>query len=470
MKTVLSVTSRLYRGALRPLLYGLFAFVWIGASTATAQSGGTLVQRLDSIAGAGVRENRAVGIVAAVVKGNDALLLKAYGKAVVESDSPATADTVFQMGSDTKQFTAAAILQLRDQGKLTLDDDITRWLPDFETHGNKVTLRHLLDHTSGIAELGGMQELRAMQLMRNPTATRDDVYKVINRYPFMFPTGTMEIYSNTNFWLLGLVIEKASGTTYEDYVEKKIFEPLGMTRSMYCNNSEKVARRASGYGMRSGKPILVPPIVFTGTYAAGAICSTAEDVITWLKALHGGKVLTPRSYAEMIKPATLNDGTRLRYSMGLVVGEDGNGLRFIGHGGRGFGFSSVTRWYPEAQLAVVVLTNSEPDEMTAVTERLAAAVLPAPRPAGPFTGDASLLVGSYRSPGAGKEMAVEVTQSPQGITFSFDGVAAGPLPWVETWTFRRGSSLLTFRRSTTSGPATEMRFDTGGDHFILKRQ
>jgi CubicO group peptidase (beta-lactamase class C family) len=470
MKAVFLVAPRSYKRAPRPILCGLLVLVSIGAASAMAQTRAALAQRLDAIAGAGVRENRAVGIVAAVVKGNDTLLLKAYGKAVVESDSPATADTVFQLNSDAKQFTAAAILQLRDQRKLTLDDHITKWLPDFETRGNTVTLRHLLNHTSGIAELGEMQELRAMRLMRNPTATRDDVYKVINRYPFMFPTGTMEIYSNTNFWLLGLIIEKASGMTYADYVQKKIFEPLGMTRSMYCTNAEKVARRASGYGMRSGRPILVPPIVYTGAQGSGAICSTAEDVITWLKALHGGKVLTPKSYAEMIKPAMLNDGTRLRYSMGLIVGEDANGSSFIGHGGGGFGFSSVTRWYPEAKLAVVVLTNSEPDEMTAVTERLAAAVLPAPRPLRSFTGDASLLIGSYKGPGGGKDMVIEVTHTPKGIAFSFDGASAGPLPWVETWTFRRGSELLTFRRSTPRGPATELRFDTGGDHFILKRQ
>jgi len=470
MKAVLFARSHSYRGALHQVFYGLLALFSISTSTATAQSGGTLVQRLDAIANAGVLENRAVGTTAAVVKGKNTLLLKAYGKSDVEGNVPMTVDTVVPLGSDTKQFTAAAILQLRDLGKLTLDDDITKWLPDFETHGNKVTLRHLLGHTSGIANLGGMQELRAMRLMRNPTVTRDAVYQVINRTPFQFPTGTMQIYSNTNFWLLGLVIEKASGMTYEDYIEKRIFEPLGMTRSMYCNNSEKVARRASGYGMRSGTPILVPPIVHTGTYAAGAICSTAEDVITWLKALYGGKVLTPKSYAEMIKPATLNDGTRLRYSMGLVVGEDGNGLRFIGHGGGGFGFSSVTRWYPVAQLAVVVLTNSEPDEITAVTERLAAAVMPAPPPAGPFKGDASLLVGKYRGPGRGADMVIEVTQTPQGIAFSFDGAAAIALPWIESWTFRRNSSLLTFRRSANSGPATELRFDTGGDHFTLKRQ
>src|SRR5690606_9125200 len=156
----------------------------------------------------------------------------------------------------------------------------------------------------------------------------------------LFPTGTMEIYSNTNFWLLGLVIEKASGMTYEDYVEKKIFEPLGMTRSMYCNNSENVPRRTYGYFMKNGVSHRVPDIVHTGTYAAGALCSTAKDMIAWLQALHGGKVLPPRSYAEMIAPSKLNDGTPLRYSLGTEIAEDRRGFRYIGHGGGGFGFSS----------------------------------------------------------------------------------------------------------------------------------
>jgi CubicO group peptidase (beta-lactamase class C family) len=156
-----------------------------------------------------------------------------------------------------------------------------------------VTLRHLLGHTSGIAELIQMQELRAMQLMRNPTVTRNDVYKVINRQPFQFPRGTMEIYSNTNFWLLGLVVERASGMTYEDYVEKRIFEPLGMTRSKYCNSAENVPRRAYGYGMKGGLTGRVRDIVHTGTDAAGALCSTAGDMLTWLQALHGGRVLAP---------------------------------------------------------------------------------------------------------------------------------------------------------------------------------
>jgi D-alanyl-D-alanine carboxypeptidase len=459
-----------HRRSLCPMLYGLFAFVSFGAARATAQSGGALAQRLDSIAGADVLEKRSVGIVVAVVKGKDALLLKAYGKSDFEGDVPMEVNTILPIASITKQFTAAAILQLRDAGKLSLDDAITKWLPDFETRGNTVTLRHLLGHTAGIVDLPDMPELRAMQLMRNPAVTRDSVYTVIRRYPPQFPAGTIEVYSNTGFWLLGRIVEKASGMSYEDYVEKKIFEPLGMSRSMYCSNAAKVAGRAYGHGMRNGITRRAPEIVHTGTFAAGAICSTAKDMITWLQALHGGKVLTPRSYAEMIAPAKLNDGTPLRYSMGLTVWQDSRGLRQIGHDGGGFGFSSQAWWHPDAQLAIVVLTNSEPDNTSAVAEALAAEVLSPARAASPFTGDASLLVGTYKGAGRGKEMIIAVTQTPQGIAFSVDGAAVNPLQWVESLTFRRNSTLLTFRRSGNSGPAAELRFDTGGDHFILKRQ
>ena len=442
----------------------------------TAQSAAPLAERLDAIAGAAVRESRSVGITAAVAKGKEILLLKAYGKSDVEGNVPMTVDTVIPIGSVTKQFTAAAILQLRDQGKLGLEDDLTKWLPDFETQGNKVTIRHLLGHTSGIVGVTEMPELRAMKLMMNPAVTRDDVYRVISRYPFLFPTGTRQSYSNSGFWLLGLIVEKASGMSYEDYVEKKMFQPLGMTRSMYCTKSDNIPRRAYGHGLRNGvKPFVrVNPIVHTGTYAAGALCSTAEDMITWLQALHGGKALSPRSYKEMITPAKLDDGTSLRYGMGLFVGEDRRGLKHIGHDGGGFGFGAVANWYPDAGLAVVVLTNSQPTDIAAVTNDLAAAVLPALPPARPFTGEASLIVGTYkgsgRPGGRSGDFIIEVTQTPQGIAFSFEGAPAEPLPWVEDWTFRRNTSLLTFRRNGQTGPATELRFDTGGGHFILKRQ
>jgi hypothetical protein len=125
-------------------------------------------------------------------------------------------------------------------------------------------------------------------------------------------------------------------------------------------------------------------------------------MITWLQALRGGKVLTPRSYADMITPARLNDGTSTRYSMGLIVWNDSRGLRQIGHGGGGFGYSSQAWWHPDAQLAVVLLTNSEPDDTTAVAEALTSEVLPTGRSVRPFTGEASRLAGTYTGAGRGK--------------------------------------------------------------------
>ena len=208
--------------------------------SASAQGSAGLIQRLDSIAGAEVRANRSVGIVAAAFKGKDKLLLKAYGKADVEGNAPMTVGTIIPIGSVTKQFTAVAILQLRDQGKLSLDDEVTKWLPELNTGGNRITLRQILAHTGGIAEAGDMQELRAIQLMRNATVTRDSVYKVISRYPPVFPAGTLEMYSNTGYWLLGRIVEKASGIPYDEYVAKRIFAPLRMSRSMYCANAKQV--------------------------------------------------------------------------------------------------------------------------------------------------------------------------------------------------------------------------------------
>lgn len=444
--------------------------VSIDVSDAIAQSDAAVLSHLDSIAGADVAGERAVGLVVAVVKGKDQLLLKAYGSADADGNIVMTANTVFPIGSVTKQFTAAAILQLRDAGKLSLDDPMTKWLLEFETRGNGITLRHLLSHTAGIPEFGQMQELHAMRLLTNPDVTRDTVYEVISRYAPYFLPGTMQVYSNTGYWLLGRIVEKASGMTYEEYIGKRIFGPLGMTRSMYCDSSEDIPDRAYGHGMRDGVTRRAPSIVHTATYAAGAICSTAEDMITWLQSLHGGKVMSPQSYAEMIAPYRLTDGTLVRYGMGLTVWNDSRGLKQIGHDGGGFGFSSQAWWHPDAQLAIVVLTNSEPDNTTAIVEALSAALLPAGPASAAFTGETSPLVGTYRGHRGRMKMAIAVTLLPDGLAASINGGAAIPLTWIEGWTFRTRAPHLTFRRDGKGGLASELQFDTGGDHIILKRQ
>ncbi len=214
------------------------AVITLAATALHAQSGQVDRQKLDSIAGAGIATHRAVGLVAAVVRGNDTLLFKAYGKADLEWDVPMQPDAMFEIGSVSKQFAAASILQLRDAGKLSLDDPITRWVPALGASGEKITLRRLLSHTSGIFDFSGEPDFELNWFA--PRFPRDSATSLIRIEPFKFPVGTAEAYSNSGFWLLGLVVEKASGMKYEDYLKQRIFEPLGMTHSMYCNSSTNV--------------------------------------------------------------------------------------------------------------------------------------------------------------------------------------------------------------------------------------
>jgi CubicO group peptidase (beta-lactamase class C family) len=445
----------------------------MGAPAVAAQSRQANPRTLDSIAGAGVLQNRAVGLVAAVVKGNDTLLMKAYGRADVEWDVPMSVDAMFEVGSIAKQFTAAAILQLRDAGKLSLDDEISTWLPELGTSGNAVTLRRLLSHTSGIFHFGDTPEWE-VNFFR-PGFPRDSAYRLIKLDPLQFPTGEAQAYNNAGFWLLGLVVEQASGMTCEDYVSQRTFEPLGMTRSMYCNSSANVPRGAHGYGMQNGVIRRAPMVAYTWVFAPGAICSTAGDLATWLKALHGGKVLSPESYAEMTTPATLADGTTLQYGLGIKVGEDYRGLRYVGHGGTAPGFRADATWYPEAQMAVVVLMNTSPTSLSpgSVGGELARAVLPG-QAFTYYTADAAELIGTYQHVVGGNRsgLVIEVTQTPTGLAFSPSGGRPQRLPWAGGLKFYAQETVtLTFRRANgNTGPVTELRRDDPGNHSILKKQ
>ena len=445
----------------------------LAAACGAAQAGPldpAVAKQIDEVV-ARVGRDRLAGAVVLVARNGETVFRKAYGWADVDKRQPMDAAVQMPIGSVTKQFTAAAILQLRDAGKLSLDDDITKWLPDFDTRGNKVPLRRLLDHTSGIVGITEMPEFGI--LVNNPRFPRDSGYALIKRYPFQFPTGEAQIYNNSAFWLLGLIIEKASGTTYENYIEQKLFEPLGMKHSMYCNSAENIPRRAHGYQVQNGQTRRAPMNVHTWPFSAGSICSTAGDLITWIKALHGGKVLSPASYTEMTTPSKLNDGSPLWYGMGIGVGTDTRGLKYIGHGGAIGGFLAETMWYPDVQMAVVVLLNSNGNlDPGAVAGDLAAEVMSAKTPAEVlFTGDAAPLVGTYKGPSRGRDMIAAVAQAPTGITISINGGPARPVQWVEGLTFRTGGTNWTFRRgSGNTGPATELRSQSGGGYYILKRQ
>ena len=437
------------------------------ASPLAAQPRTPPAATLDSIAAANVARDGTIGAVVMVVKGQDTIFLQPYGRANVEPEVAMHTDAVFAIGSITKQFTAAAILQLRDQGKLGLDDDVTEWLPDFPTGGARLPLRRLLDHTSGIASVPELNRLRF-----DPNASRDSIYAAIKRHPLQFAPGTAQMYSNRAYWLLHLVVEKASGMTYEQYLERMIFEPLGMNSSGICHGVPDLPRRATGYAVHEGETRRPPEIVPVVDLGSGVLCSTAGDMAAWLQALHGGRVLSDPSYAEMVRPATLADGTPLRYGMGVDVRQDARGNRYIGHAGEITGYAARANWYPEARMAIVVLMNNSIDSSpTALVDELAGQLLPGTPPLPrPFAGDAEALAGTYRGNTGAGPTTIQVARGTEGLTISINGAAAQHLAWMEGLTFRQGGILLTFRRTNGGGgPATELRYDAGTEHSILRR-
>lgn len=454
-----------------PLLRTLAVALVLAPTAALAQaptaSRAAIVAGLDSIAESGVKAGRVVGLTVAVLQGNDTLLLKGYGKADVELNVPTPANAVYEIGSVTKQFTAAAILQLRDAGKLDLDADMSRYLPDFPTQGRKISVRRLLDHTSGIK---GITELPEFPDLSRRALPRDSAIALIARQRFEFEPGEAQVYNNSAYILLGLIIERQSGMSYEDYIEKNIFAKLGMTRSRYCSNTEVVEGRAHGHTYAGRELRLADYADLRWPYAAGSLCSTAADMVTWLQALHGGKVLPPKSYTDMTTPSKLADGTPTRYGMGISLANDPRGARLISHGGAIEGFLSHASWYPDQRVAVVVLMNSTgPLSPAGLSRELAAQIIPSvSRSVRPFAGDASALVGTYTGPGRGGPTTVVITKAADGgILVSPNGAPAQPAIWIDGLTFQSGPMELRF--DTRNGGAPVLHVSGSTSHYVLKR-
>jgi CubicO group peptidase (beta-lactamase class C family) len=291
--------------------------------TAPAATRAELVARLDSLSSAFLAAGTSVGVQVAVVRGGDTLLLRGYGLADREARRATTLDQRFRIGSLTKQFTAAAVMRLAERGKLSLDDDLSRWVPEFPLQGHRVTLRQLLNHTSGIRNYteSPVEEARAADDM-----TPLEVVGLVARDTFDFAPGTRMSYTNTGYALLGLVIERASGLPYAEYVRRELFAPLGLRHTSYCPSRLQGAEWASGYAPHDdGVIVSAEYLSMTHPYAAGALCSTVGDLVAWQHALAAGRVVSPGSYARMTTPETLASGERLTYGYGLYVSQ------YVGH-------------------------------------------------------------------------------------------------------------------------------------------
>ena len=355
-----------------------------------------LAARIDSMASAALAQWPAVGLSIAVVRGRDTIVMKGYGRADLENDVPASAQTVYRIGSITKQFTAVAMLQLLEQVKLSLDDTIQRLLPEYHAQGHRVTIRQLLTHTSGIKSYTslGPECARTMRL----DMSHDSLVALFQDKPFDFEPGTKFLYNNSGFYLLGMIIERVSGTSYAAYLAQHEFAPLGLSSTLYCDDRPLLAHRAAGYERDSGRFVNASPLSMTQPYSAGALCSTVGDLVAWQRSLVAHRLISATSTAMMSTSATLSDGSATGYGFGLGVGKLGD-HRKTGHGGGINGFLTELDYYPDDSLTVVVLANSESAKPSRLAEDIARVVLgvaaPVVKDVSLTTADIARVTGTY---------------------------------------------------------------------------
>ena len=439
------------------------------ASPALAQQRdrSAIVQAIDSVVASYLNDGKAAGMSVAVIKGRDTLALKAYGSADLELGVPTPARAVYEIGSVTKQFTAAAILQLQDDGKLNLDDDVTKYLADYPTQGHKISIRRLLDHTSGIR---GYTELPKFGTIMSRKLPKDSLVDLFKNEKFDFSPGEAEVYNNSAYFLAGLIIEKVSGMSYADYVKKTLFDKAGMNDSRYCSESAIIPRKAHGYDMGPAGLQNKGFIDHTYPYSAGSLCSTVGDLAAWNRALHGGKVLSPAAYRELITPGVLNDGTKLRYAKGLAL-HTFNGHRTIEHGGGINGYLSESAYFPDQDAIIVVLINSAgPVSPNAVTGSIADVVFgPTKRESQTFAGDRTSLVGTYTGVGRGSRMTIKVAEDGGKLVATFPmNSKPSELRFVGNDTWEIEDNRVTFVRE--EGKVTSLRADLVYGYSFLTRQ
>jgi len=294
------------------------------------------------------------GAAVIVVRDGKTVLRKGYGLANIELSVPIAPEMVFRIGSVTKQFTAAAILKLVEAGKLSLSDEIGRFLPDYPTRGRKITVEQLLNHTSGIRSLTGMP---AWASHTREDWTPAQLIAFFQNEPLDFEPGTGWRYNNSGYLLLGAIIEKVSGKKYEDFLAESIFQPLGMERTRYGSDGPVIAGRVAGYQRTPGGIVNAPYLSMTLPFSAGGLVSTVDDLAKWQAALDRDGLLSAESRRRMWTPVTLPDGRATRYGFGWGIWSD-EGHAVVEHGGSINGFVSANMRWPDDRISVAVLSNA----------------------------------------------------------------------------------------------------------------
>lgn len=337
------------------------------------------------------------GGVVLVKRGDDVLLRQGYGLADLENQLPMRADAVFPLASATKQFTSMAVLKLVQAGKLTLDQRIGEIDPTLPKTIAAVSVRQLLTHTSGIKNISSIEASRAA---RRNEADASSLIGFFAELPLEFPPGSQFRYSNSNYIVLTRLIEVLSGQSYADYLEKTIFEPLGMTHTRYGSHLALIPGRAHGYQQDdSGAWLNAEFISMSQPQGAGGLVSSVDDLAHWDAALNSGELVDPTLLAQAFQPVKLTDASTQPYGFGWVISEV-QGTPSVEHGGFINGFNSQILRLPQQQILVTVLTNAEPLNPADLSVELAAIALGKPYDKTPATvSDPKTLVGRYQFAG-----------------------------------------------------------------------
>ena len=342
--------------------------LFVAALLAAALHAEDFAARAGQFINALVEQNQFTGTVL-VARDGKPIFRKGFALANREWNIPNGPDTKFRLGSITKQFTATAILELAEAGKLKTGDPISKYYADAPASWSKITIHHLLTHTSGIPSYTSIPRFFEKQAMFDLTPA--EIVKLTQDQPLEFEPGEKWKYDNSGYILLGYVIEKVSGQNYADFIRQHIFEPLGMRDTGYDNTKDILPHRASGYVYNSGHWLNAPYLAMTLPYAAGSLYSTVDDLLVWDQALYAGKLLSAESFQKMFTP--YKNG----YGYGWGIGKQFD-RKMISHNGGINGFSTIISRYPDDKVTVIVLANMQTNATGRIAKALAGMVFGVP--------------------------------------------------------------------------------------------
>lgn len=339
---------------MRKWLTVLVVLMALGIPAAAQQTDAALTKKVDAIF-AEYDKADSPGCSLGVIREGKLIYTRGYGRANLEHGLPITSRTVFDIGSTSKQFSAASILLLEQQGKLSRDDDVRKWVPELPDYGRKITIRHLLHHTSGLRDYLTLMSLAGINF--DGVTGADDALGIIARQKELnFAPGEEHLYSNSGYFLLSVIVERASGKSLRAFAQEHIFTPLGMRDThFHDDHTELVARRAAAYSPKEGGGFVIDMSNFEQT-GDGAVFTTVEDLLKWDQNFYEPRVGGRALVEGLLTRGKLNSGKELDYATGLVVGTH-RGLPTVSHGGSWGGYRAELLRFPEQKFSVICQCN-----------------------------------------------------------------------------------------------------------------